>query len=256
MRMSVKQTKSFFNASKTSYVDSTVVINENKIHFIQTGNVNGPTLFFVHGSPGSWDAFKLYLTDSVLLKKFRMIAIDRPGFGFSNFGESKKLFEQAHLIEAFSTKIKNNQNCYLIGHSYGGPVIVKMAIDMPNDFAGIIVLAGAVDPEAENPEKWRYFFKAKPFRYIVPGALRPANDELWWLKEDLKIMKPTLNKIKTRVLIIHGTNDNLVPYSNVAFMKTQFINAKNIDIISIKEADHFIPWSHFEIIRDQLKKLP
>ena len=255
MRMNVHDTKAFFKTTNSHFLDSTVFVDGSKIHYIQTGNLNQATLFFVHGSPGSWDAFKMYLQDSLLQQHFRMIAIDRPGFGYSNFGNSKNLFEQAHDIEAMIMSVQNGKNSYLIGHSYGGPIVVKMAVDKPNYFSGIVVLAGAVDPEAENPEKWRLFFKAKPFRYIVPGALRPANDELWWLKEDLKILKPTLNKIKTNVTIIHGTKDNLVPYSNVGFMQQQFVNAKSIDVVSIKDADHFIPWSHFELIRNKLLTL-
>jgi len=34
-----------------------------------------------------------------------MIAIDRPGFGYSNFGASENLFQQAHCIERFVEKL-------------------------------------------------------------------------------------------------------------------------------------------------------
>ena len=74
-----------------------------------------------------------------------------------------------------------------------------------------MILAGAIDPNAENPEEWRPILMAKPIKYLIPGALRPSNDELWWLKDDLKIMKPQLHKITSNVIIIHGTKDQLVP---------------------------------------------
>ena len=184
-----------------------------------------------------------------------MIAIDRPGFGFSNFGEAQDLYEQSNVIEQFVEKIKNGKDIYLIGHSYGGPAIVKMAIDKPNNYKQIVILAGAIDPNAENPETWRPVFMSKPLRYLIPGALRPANDELWWLKNDLFRMKPNLKKVTTSVIIIHGTKDRLVPFSNVDFMKKEFINAKSVEEISIKDADHFLPWSHYEIIRNKLLDL-
>lgn len=255
MRMDYKETKAFFQQSKTSYLDSIITIDDSKIHYIQTGNSNAPTLFFVHGSPGSWDAYKEYLKDTLLLKKFRMIAVDRPGFGYSNFGVSRNLFEQARTLNQFVKKIKNGKNIYLVGHSYGGPVIVKMAVDRPKTYKELVILAGAIDPNAEKPENWRAFFKAKPLRYIVPGALRPANDELWWLKEDLKIMKPTLSKITSEVVVFHGTKDPLVPFSNAAFIEKEFTNAKSMQVIPIKDANHFIPWEHFETIRDKLFNL-
>lgn len=255
MRTSSSKTKKFFEAAKTTYIDSTIAFDDAKIHYIQTGKSDLPTLFFVHGSPGSWNSYQDYLKDTLLLKKYRMISIDRPGFGYSNFGEAQDLDEQAAVIEQFVEKIKNGKNIYLIGHSYGGPTIVKMAIDKPNDYKELIILAGAIDPKAENPETWRPIFMSKPLRYLIPGALRPANDELWWLKNDLFRMKPNLKKITTNVVIVHGTKDRLVPYSNVDFMKKEFVNAKSVEEISIKDADHFIPWSHYEIIRNKLLEL-
>ena len=32
--------------------------NEKGLHYVKSGSDTLPTLFFVHGSPGSWDAFK------------------------------------------------------------------------------------------------------------------------------------------------------------------------------------------------------
>jgi pimeloyl-ACP methyl ester carboxylesterase len=255
MRMTSRETKTFFTASKTAYIDSAKEINGYSIHYIETGDKDAPTLFFVHGSPGSWDAYKDYLKDTLLLSKYRMIAIDRIGFGYSNFGHAENLKTQAFIIEKFSKLTANGKPIYLIGHSLGGPTIVQMAADKPNDYAALVILAGSVDPKAEEPENWRIIFKAKPFRYIVPGAMRQANDELWYLKDDLYELKPKLENITAKVIIIHGTKDQLVPYSNVAFMTRELINAKSIRVIPIKDANHFIPWTHFKEIRDVLFKL-
>ena len=255
MRMTKKETKAFFATSKTEYIDVSLPIEEYTIHYIETGNKNASTLFLDHGSPGSWDAYKDYLKDSLLLPKYRLIAIDRIGFGYSNFGEAVNLKTQAEVLERFVNLTSNGKPIYLIGHSLGGPVIVQMATDKPNQYKQLIILAGAVDPNAEKPEKWRSIIKTKPLRYIIPGALRPANDELWWLKEDLFLLKPNLKNITSKVTIIHGTKDPLVPFSNVAFMRREFINVKSLEIIPIENANHFIPWEHFKEIRDVLYKL-
>jgi pimeloyl-ACP methyl ester carboxylesterase len=77
---------------------------------------------------------------------------------------------------------------------------------------------------------------------------------LWWLKKDLVAIKPLLKNITCAVTIIHGTKDRLVPYANMAFMQKELVNAK-IDTLSIKNADHFIPWSHYEIIRKALLEI-
>ena len=256
MRMSPKKTTEYFSKSNTAFKDVNYKISENQqIHYIETGDSTKPTLFFLHGSPGSWDAYKTYLSDIDLQKKYRLIAIDRPGFGYSNFGEAEDLEIQANLILPFIESKNNNQPVTLIGHSMGGPVVVKLATLAPKLFKNIVILAGAIDPKAETPENWRPILMSKPIRYIIPGAFRTSNDELWWLKEDLVAMKSELRKITSNVVIIHGTEDSLVPYSNVAFMEKEFINAKKIVTLPIENADHFIPWSHYEIIKKSLMNL-
>lgn len=177
-----------------------------------------------------------------------MIAIDRLGFGYSNFGEAEDLNVQAKVISNFVYQIKNDQPIVLVGHSMGGPVIVKMVTLYPERYDNLVILSGAIDPDAEKPEKWRRIIMSKPLRYLIPRALRPANDELWWLKDDLVKMKPALQIVSSKVVIIHGTKDPLVPYSNMKFMLKEFTNAKKIDTISIKGANHFIPWEHYETI--------
>ena len=255
MRYSSKETISFFEASNTVFQDKNVLIDGHKMHYVETGNAQNPNLIFVHGSPGSWNAFKEYLQDTTLLKKYRMIAIDRPGFGYSDFGEAQNLDVQSQIIGSFIKQIDNKQPVILVGHSYGGPLVAKLAADHPLWYKHVVILAGSLDPKAENPEKWRRVIKSVPLRYLVPGALRPSNDELWWLKKDLFSLAPELKKITSAVTIIHGTKDALVPFSNVAFMKKSFVAVKSIDSIVIDGANHFIPWSHYEIVRNALLKL-
>jgi pimeloyl-ACP methyl ester carboxylesterase len=252
MRFSNKETTKFFADSQTAFQDKTIVFDGYKIHYLETGNAENPTLFFVHGSPGSWNAFKEYLQDSLLLKKYRMIAIDRPGFGYSDFGDAQNLKEQSQRISEFIKKIDNKKPLILVGHSVGGPVVAQLAVDNPSWYKRLVILAGSVDPKAESPEKWRTIIKASPLRYLIPGALRPSNDELWWLKQDLVDLEPKLKNITSDVTVIHGTKDVLVPYSNMDFIKKSFVNAKSMNTITIEKANHFIPWSHYEIVRNAL----
>lgn len=255
MRMNSKETKAFFEKSKTKFLDKTISFQDFTIHFVETGDVNKPSLYFIHGSPGSWDAFKRYLKDSLLLEKYRLIAIDRPGFGYSDFGKAQNLQTQSDRIHELILKIGNGQPIILVGHSLGGPLVAKLATDFPTMFSNVVILSGALDPAAESPEKWRSILMSKPLRYLIPGALRPSNDELWWLKTDLINLKPHLKNIVANVTIIHGTKDRLVPFSNVKFMTLFIENAKKIKIIPIENADHFIPWTHYEIVRDAILNL-
>ena len=256
MRHSNKETRQSFELANMEYTDTTAVINNQQIHYIQTGKQDKELLVFVHGSPGSWNAFERYIQDSLLLERYQMISVDRPGFGFSDYRDAKNLEDQAKTLNAFLKQIKkNNQSVTLIGHSYGSPLIAKMAVLDSLAYENLVILAGALDPKAEKPEKWRPVIASFPLKYLVPGALRTSNKELIWLKDDLYILDKELDKITSNIYIVHGTLDELVPFENVKYMETKFINAKKLQTDAIDSANHFIPWRHYGRIRDSLLKL-
>ena len=254
-RMTPKETATFFKTANVSIIDRTIQFKNYKLHYVESGVEGNQPLIFVHGSPGSWDAFKMYLKDSMLVKKFRMIAVDRPGFGYSDFGTAQNLEVQTAQMLALIDTLQLKKPIILVGHSLGGPLVLSMAAQRSTAFSHVVVLSGAVDPNLENPEKWRPILMSTPIRYFIPGALRPSNDELWWLKNDLFVLQLKLKKITSNVLIIHGDKDRLVPYANVNFMKLYLENTKNTESLTIKNADHFIPWSHYEVIRNRLLQL-
>lgn len=225
------------------------------MHYAQVGNDSLPTLFFVHGSPGSWDAFEKYMQDTALLQKFRMVSIDRPGFGFSSFGKARNLEAQSRLIGPLLGIIQNGKPVFAVGHSLGGPMVLRLCIDYPQSFAGLVLLAASVSPQLEKPEKWRPVLFKTPLNYLVPGAMRPANEELWYLKTDLRKMEPELRQIIVPIWILHGDKDPLVPVENVKFIQQQCSNAKPMRTTIIPGANHFIPWQHFQEIRAVLLSL-
>ncbi len=252
MRSSPRETRTFFESRKVGYHDSVIQIAGKDLHYLQTGKPDAPTLVFVHGSPGSWDAWKSYLSDSTLREHFRLIAPDRPGFGYSDFRKSMDLADQTRLLNALLEELNNGLPVTLIGHSYGGPLIVNMALEAPRQYHNLAIVSGALDPEAEKPEKWRRLFMHFPFKYLVPGSFRPSNDELWWLKEDLLIMRSRLGELTQNVTIIHGTADRLVPFTNVAFMQEAFTGVESLRTFPLEEERHFIVWEREEFIKTTL----
>jgi pimeloyl-ACP methyl ester carboxylesterase len=256
MRITDKDAKDGFNAKGVSAEIVYQQIGNHSIHYVKTGNDTFPTLFFVHGSPGSWDAFMQYLADSDLLRRFRMISIDRPGFGYSNYGHALNLEEQSALISIVLHSIANKKSIYVVGHSLGGPMCLRLAIDNKNMFAGIVLLAAAIDPALEKPEKWRLLFMNSPLQFLVPGALRPSNYELWYLKSDLKLLKKDLATAHLPYTwMLHGDKDMLVPYENVNFARSN-LDTNRLSVTTIGGANHFIPWSHYSIVKKALLHLP
>lgn len=227
----------------------------SRLHYAKTGNDDLPTLFFVHGSPGSWMKFGKYLQDKDLLKKYRLVSVDRPGFGYSQFGHVKSLEEQSQIISALLIRLKNGHPVFAIGHSYGGPLIVKLAFDNPGMFSGLVLLASSLDPAAEKAEKWRPVLFKSPLNYFIPGAWRASSKELWYLKKELKELTPAFSTINCPVYILHGDKDGLVPVSNAGYAKKMLLNARSVTVTIIPGANHFVSDNNYELVKETLLKL-
>ena len=255
-RISDSQAKEKFSKNNVTLATESIKVDGFTMHYAKTGNDSLPTLFFVHGSPGGWNAFERYMQDKDLLHKFRMIAVDRPGFGYSQFGDAKDLEEQSRLISPLVKSFQNGKPMYAVGHSLGGPMIVKLQIDTENLFTGLVFLAASNDPDEEKPERWRYVLKETPFNYFLPGAFRPSNKELVYLKKDLKYLDKEWEKITCPVWIIHGDKDTFVPVGNVEYTKKKLTHAKSVEVKILPGARHFIPWEQYEDIKEVLNRLP
>jgi pimeloyl-ACP methyl ester carboxylesterase len=251
-RISDAKAKKEYAAKGVNLIAKTFTENNFSLHYAQAGNDTLPTLFFVHGSPGSWIKFGEYFGDTVLAKKFRLIGVDRPGFGYSNFGKPMNLFEQEKIITGFLKSIQNDKPIYALGRSYGGPLIVQLAAANPEMFSGLFLFAAALDPAAEKPEKWRNIISKKPFEYFVPGAWKQSNKELMMLKDDLVTLSGRFDAITCPVYIMHGDADKLVPLSNTEYAKRKFVNAKSITIKIEPGGGHFISEYKFEEIKNIL----
>ena len=254
-RKSDAEEKTEFQKDRVVLRTSTMEVDGRHIHYAMTGNDSLPTLFFIHGSPGSWDAFAEYMKDSLLLQKFRMVSVDRPGFGHSDYGQPQHLDVQSLWISKLFYMLANHKPMFLAGHSLGGPMVIKLGADNPNIFYGIVVISGSIDPKEEKPEKWRPWLFKTPLNFLVPGAMRPSNEELWYLKKDLVELQKDFARITCPVYFIHGAMDTWVPPGNVDYGKKMLVNAPVVEETLIPGANHFIPWSKFTEIRSILLKL-
>ncbi|MFD2566194.1 alpha/beta fold hydrolase [Pseudotenacibaculum haliotis] len=106
-------------------------------------------VFFVHGAPGSSDNYYTYLQDSLLLKGANLYSIDRPGYGFSNFGKPEISIKRQSEVVAEIIDSLPEQKVIVLGHSYGGPIAAYSSILSPK-VKSVIMLAPALDPENEK----------------------------------------------------------------------------------------------------------
>lgn len=254
-KISDSEAKKQFAEAGVALTTKTVKEGKHHLHYAQTGNDTLPTILFVHGSPGSWNAFAGYMKDKELLGKYRMISVDRPGFGYSDFGKAEPMEKQSELISTLFKEWQNGKPFYLVGHSLGGPLIIQLFAENPGIIEGLVLLAASVDPAEEKKEGWRNMLDGALLRYLLPGAFRPSNRELIYFKKDVLTLQDKFEKVTCKVYIVHGTKDTFVPPGNAAYAAKKLVNAASVDTTMIPGASHFIPWEHYDTIKKVLMKL-
>jgi pimeloyl-ACP methyl ester carboxylesterase len=255
-RMSKKEINEYFESRKINGSQHHYKSGKYTIHYAQAGNENNPLVLFVHGSPGSLSAFIDFLADTSLTNHALLVTTDRPGFGHSNFGMAETSLEkQAATLKPILEKFRTNKPTILIGHSLGGPVIARMAIDYPELVDGLILVAASIDPELEPNETWFRAPLATPFlSWVLPRSWRASNEEIYQLKPQLEEMLPLWKEIKCPTIVIQGKKDSLVPVGNADFAKKMLVNAP-VEFVVKDEMDHFVPWSNPELIRQAVHQL-
>lgn len=255
-RTSPKGVMEEFEESSLKPVIKNIKEGESNLRYIEVadGLFKKPTILFIHGAPGSSDNYFQFMKDEELISKFDMVSVDRPGYGYSDFGKSKtSIQEQAEALEPILKEFSNTPTL-VIGHSYGGPVAAKAAVLYPGMVQGIMLLAPAIDPEHEKKFAIAWFGKAKPFRWLTPKSWKVATDEKYSHVEELKKMLPDWEKIKVPVTYIQGDEDSLVPYENLAFAE-KMIDSSCLKVIGIPGEDHFLLWSQEELVTSEIFSL-
>lgn len=251
-RMSKTEIDDFFKGKMYAGNEYSYYVGRQKINYLVAGNDSLPLMIFVHGSPGSLSAFIDFMDDTVLLEKVQMISVDRPGFGASNFGYAEPSIEKQSLdLKPILVKHKNNRPVYLLGHSLGGPLIARMAVDYPELVDGLIFVAPSNDPELE-PDEWFRGPMSTPFlKWMLPRSLRASNDEIYQLKPQLEEMIPMWKKITCRSVVIQGDKDELVSAANAEFTKKMLVNAP-CEVVMYPGMNHFVPWTHPFLIENAI----
>lgn len=230
----------------------TYLVGEQNIHYTHVGDTIKPLVLFVHGSPGSSDAFLRYLADTSLSKVCQMVTVDRPGFGESSGKGEPSMERQAAVLKPIVEKYGFGKKVLLVGHSLGGPVIARMAMDYEELLDGLIILAGSIDPELEPNEWFRPALQYAPAKWFLNRPFIASNIEIMPLEDELTEMLPLWKNITIPVTVLQGTKDKLVPVGNADFAEKMLVNSRKVDIQKIEGENHFFIWTQPEIVNQAI----
>lgn len=115
-----------------------VTIRDVKIRYKQVGR--GPDLLFIHGLPGSIEDWEPLIDD--LSSRYRMTLYDRPGHGFSASHIDYTLGHNAEIALGLIDELEL-KDVIIVGHSYGGSILMAIAVQESPKVKGFIAVGGA-----------------------------------------------------------------------------------------------------------------
>ncbi len=136
------------NTSNTT--DKVLSLRDGRaLGYAEYGDPSGKPVFFFHGLPGS--RRQRHPDDSIAIELgAHIIAIDRPGYGLSDFQPGRKLLDWPGDVAQLADWLKIDQFS-AIGLSGGGPYLLACAYKIPERISSATVISGMGpidDPEA------------------------------------------------------------------------------------------------------------
>lgn len=124
-----------------------ITVSGVRLHYTEQGS--GPPLVLLHGNGAMMQDFEVSGLIDMAARKYRVIAFDRPGYGYSERPRTTIWTPQAqaHLLHEALQQIGVTQPIVL-GHSWGAMVATAMALDFPDDVKSLVLLSGYYYPTA------------------------------------------------------------------------------------------------------------
>jgi len=236
--------------------------------------MNFPILI-LHGwgsSPKKWERVKENLESRGLEVHIPSL----PGFGESSPPQKPwSVDDYADWVESFCEK-KNLSQFFLLGHSFGGRIAIKLAVKHVERVIGLI-LCGA--PAIRDDSAVReitmqtssifarkfssfplyHFFRRLFYKYLLrktdyfklAGSMKETFQKV--VNEDLSEYLP---QIRVKTLILWGENDKLVPLETASMICNRILGSELFIFPNIGHSPHIeIPGDFSEAIANFIKKV-
>jgi pimeloyl-ACP methyl ester carboxylesterase len=239
-------------------------VKGRKIYYEETGK--GIPLLLLHGFFRTCSYWKDFVPE--FSKTFRVIAIDLPGHGRSDYMDTTDVYSHkrvAEYIMAFLDGL-NIDSVYVMGASSGAVAALYMATLKPELTKRIVVIAcqvyfseltrriiSSMGPGTEDPKRLEPLIQTHG---KLKGTLLLR--QFWNFRKlygDPAFTPDALATIKAKTLIIHGDDDNVAPVKN-AWEMYQNIPKANLWIVpSGGHVPEAIPANRNDFLRRTLEFL-
>ena len=270
-------------AGPPQYLRQSVVVDGTSLNYVSAGS--GQPVVLIHGNPGSYQDYTLAVIER-LSQSYYVVAFDRPGHGYSERQDSvhTTVEVQARIIRDALDKL-GIKKPVLVGHSWGGSLVLAAAVAYEKDLAGIVLLAPAAYPTVSR-EWWSLLphvplignlvvNRLTPFlgRAMVRKSLQEAYDpqdvqedyveqslELWIQPDHIRAcaydertlgasltgLSKHYRDIEVPVVIVTGSADRLLNPEEHAYPLHKAI--KNSKLVVLPETGHQLPQTRPEAV--------
>ena len=252
------------------------------LHYVRRGK--GPTVVLIHGDGGSTYDWTMANFDS-LAQHYDVVAIDRPGFGFSETLPHQSIISQVRYIHR-GLQLMGIHQPVLVGHSRGGEVATLFAEEYPNEIVGVVTLGGVCFNTSSLEPSWQYSLLQTPVfgkwmahvAYIwdikstikagldhafVPEGkspeayanaysallMRPQTLHNWAIDHDTNVLDtliiPRYGSIKVPFVIVNGQADQNVP---IAMARQYSSMIPGAHLIEVPGAGHELMFHHPDVV--------
>ncbi|MDA0260776.1 MAG: alpha/beta hydrolase [Proteobacteria bacterium] len=253
-------------------------IGGSRVHYVVRGE--GPPIVLIHGANGALQDFTATIFDR-LAAKYRVIAIDRPGHGYSErTTEAVTLESQAATLHTLLNQLDVEQPV-VVGFSFGAAVALAYALDYPEETGAVVTLAGAAY-EWPGAIDWKWKMPTWPIiggflannlpqvvgRLIRAAAIRGAfspdpvaaqydnapyglmlRPVSFWanaadirnLKSLLRAQSPRYPSLTVPLVILAGDGDSVV--SNRVHSLRLNADVPHSELTLLRRAGHLLPYS-------------
>lgn len=149
-----------------------VEVNGADVHVLQQGEA-GPVVLMIHGASANAREYGWTLAPR-LAETHRILMVDRPGHGHSERpGDAQLLGVQAAQAAGALKALAPGEKAIVVGHSFGGAVSLRLAMDYPELVDGLVLLAPVSHDWGGGGEAWYNKYAGHPligpaFTQLVP----------------------------------------------------------------------------------------
>jgi pimeloyl-ACP methyl ester carboxylesterase len=229
------------------------LIDRTQHYAVLSKNDTLPLLVMVHGAPGAWWGYLNLADDSLLQEHFKIVAVDRLGYGKSGYGKEELSVQTQALAvkKIIDRENTTGKKVYLLGRSYGAPITAWLAIHYPETFEKLVMVSPVIDPDKEKFYWFSDIGNSSLVQWALPDFINVATKEKFSHANEMKKMLPEWGKLCTPTYVLVGEEDAVADTANYSFAKKHITNCPTV-FLKLKNTGHQITRQQPELVKELL----